>query len=312
MKGLLDASVVVATVDRPASLARCLDGLFAGEAIPREVIVADQSPSGGTQAVVDERARMGLPVVRMALSKRGAAMARNAGARRARQPTIVFTDDDCLPDRRCLGELLAALERPGHPAAATGRVLPLGPPAPHRHAVATRDSRRGADHKGAVLPWRAGTGGSIAIRREWLESVGGWDERLGPGTAAEAAEDIDLIRRLLRAGATIRYEPKAVVFHERQDDRTFQGSRRRYGFGMGAAAGLWLREGDTTAPVFLGVWLAERTRMLIAAVWRGRWHAAGSEARMLVAAGSGLRHGLLAAGGPAPVRLTYPGRPHGS
>ncbi len=53
----------------------------------------------------------------------------------------------------------------------------------------------------------------MAIYRSAFESVGKFDERLGPGTNFPAAEDNDLGFRLLEAGYKIIYEPSAEVYH---------------------------------------------------------------------------------------------------
>lgn len=292
MSERLVVSVVIATLDRPGSLARCVDALFGGRAAPCEVIVADQSAGPGTRDAVEERASRGLPIVHLPLPRRGVSRARNAGVATATSSIVAFTDDDCVPDDAWLVELLGVLQGDPGAAAVAGRVLPLGPPAPQLHAVASRTRARPADHRGPALPWRVGTGGNIAVRREWLERVGGWDERLGPGAPGRAAEDVDLIRRLLRSGARIRYTPAALVLHERVDERGYRASRRRYGFGMGAAAGLWMREGDPLAPLMLVAWLGERLRLLGGALLHGRAPAARAEARMLTGALDGVYQGL--------------------
>ncbi|HEX8940902.1 MAG TPA: glycosyltransferase [Candidatus Limnocylindrales bacterium] len=296
-----DVSVVIATLDRAASLARCLDALFAGGDQPREVIVADQSQGHESLHVVRERAARGWPIVHHALSGPGAARARNAAARRASGAILAFTDDDCVPQPGWLGALVDAFDGPAGPAASTGRVLPLGEPEPGRYAVATRASRATAEFRGRALPWRAGTGGNLAVGRAWFERVGGWDERLGPGSGGLAGEDVDLIRRLLRARGIVRYVPEAVVLHERHDERSYRRSRWTYGFGLGAAAGCWLREGDRLGALLLAAWAAERTRLLAGALVRRRWTAARSDARMILGAIAGLPHGLAlpAATGPA-------------
>ena len=84
----------------------------------------------------------------------------------------------------------------------------------------------------------AGSGGNFAVRRDVWSGLGGFDERLGAGSTGQAAEDMDFIYRMLAAGETILYEPRAVIYHERQDLRG--GSRR-----AGPTATAWaLRAGS--------------------------------------------------------------------
>jgi GT2 family glycosyltransferase len=75
--------------------------------------------------------------------------------------------------------------------------------------------------------------------------VGGFDERLGPGTAFPAAEDNDLGFRLLEAGYRIAYVPEAVVYHRAwRSRRESLALRGRYGRGQGAFYAKHLRLRD--------------------------------------------------------------------
>ena len=67
---------------------------------------------------------------------------------------------------------------------------------------------------GGEAPWEVGTGGNLLLRRAIFDRVGGFDEEFGPGARFRAAEDVELLERLLHAGATLAYTPRAVVHHE--------------------------------------------------------------------------------------------------
>ena len=56
-------------------------------------------------------------------------------------------------------------------------------------------------------------GPNIAVPRRLFVEIGGYDERLGPGTRFPSAEDHDLSLRLLDAGCEVRHVPDAVVLH---------------------------------------------------------------------------------------------------
>jgi glycosyltransferase involved in cell wall biosynthesis len=98
-----DVTVVVPTYGRPAALGRCLQALRRQSIWPAlEVIVvhdgpADSAPSSSDVIVVETATR------------RGPAAARNAGARRATTPFVLFTDDDCVPAPDWAERLAAAL-----------------------------------------------------------------------------------------------------------------------------------------------------------------------------------------------------------
>jgi GT2 family glycosyltransferase len=127
-----------------------------------------------------------------------------------------------------------------------------------------------ATFRGKVVPWAVGTGANSAAKREWFDRIGGYDERLGVGSSGKAAEDMDLFYRLLRAGATIQYQPDALVYHERQTRAQRLSSRWSYGYGIGAFSGIWLRRGDRFAWHVLGYWLFLQCRGLAQSLMRGQ------------------------------------------
>lgn len=239
-------SVVIATRDRPRALERCLRALAANSVPPAEIVVVDNGRAGlpaSSRSAVEQRTAL----VHLD-NPGGVSRARNRGVERARHDLIAFTDDDCVPDRRWLELLLRAYAVNGG-AGASGRVLPLASGDPSHVAVSSRTSKAQARYAGlsdAHSPWKAGTGGNLLLRRSVLAAVGGFDERFGPGARYRAAEDVELVYRVLRAGFAIAYEPESVVYHEMRSWRRRLATRYPYGFGMGAfIAGRARAEGDT-------------------------------------------------------------------
>jgi GT2 family glycosyltransferase len=227
-------TVVVPTRDRPEILASCLQALAAELGSGDEVVVAD-SASAEPAAVAQVVAAAGATLVRCEL--KGASRARNAGWRAARHDLVVFVDDDVWV-RPGWAEALAA-------AAAEGAAFALG-----RTVAPEGFEGDGGSVTYGTLPERldAATIGRVAatnpllVRRQLLQSCGGFDERLGPGTWFEAGEDLELLDRLLATGGSGRYAEGAVAVHEQwrsaQERRRLQWS---YGKGMGARAGAAVR-----------------------------------------------------------------------
>ena len=81
--------------------------------------------------------------------------------------------------------------------------------------MSTRLSRIRAIYRGRSLPWAAGSGGNIAIKRAWWGRPGGFDERLGAGSGGLSAEDMDFLYRLLRGGAAVCYAPHLIDYTAR-------------------------------------------------------------------------------------------------
>lgn len=284
--------MAIATMNRPEGLERCVAAVLAGDVLPGELVIVDQSADDATAERIgraDWSARVPVRYVRQ--GRRGLAASRNAAVAEASLPIIAFTDDDCVPATGWLAAVVAGFSD-GAADAVTGRVLPLGPERPGFYAVSTRASAVRMLYRGRSLPWSVGSGGNAAVRREWIDRAGGFDERLGAGSPGLSAEDMDVFYRLLRAGAAVRYEPDAVVYHERQSGERRLASRPSYGFGMGAFCALWARRRDAYAVWMLMRWCVDRTESLVRAGLRLRWRRVREELLMLHGAGRGVAYGL--------------------
>lgn len=295
MDHVVDVTVAIATAGRRASLARCLTALFDGTRRPSSIVVVDQGADGEVGALIDNARRGTETTLRhLKQEQRGLSASRNAALDAATTHIVAFTDDDCVPDAAWLAALEAAFAREPQPNAVTGRVLPLGDEN-DGYAVSSRTSEQPADFRDFTPPWLVGTGANTAVVRDWAIRVGGYDERLGVGTPGAAGEDLDFVHRLLRAGALIRFEPAALVLHERQPAGRRRATRSSYGRGVGACCGIWLRERDPAALSTLAAWL--RMRGGRAARAAARRDLAGIEEELLVLAGTGrgLAYGLRAA-----------------
>jgi glycosyltransferase involved in cell wall biosynthesis len=285
-------TVAVATCGRPASLARCTRALAAEISTPAEVIVVDQEPSSGARRAVEAS---GLAGVRYLEQPRlGVSASRNLALAVASGAIVAVTDDDCVPDPGWLTALTAAFDRAPAPVAVTGPILPLGPRPQGAHAVSVRGVEPAADYAGRMLPWLAGSGGNFAALRTVLRRYEGWDTRLGPGTPGQAAEDSELLYRLLRGGGVVRYEPAAVVRHEWQTWERRLATRRSYAYGIGALCGIWLRRGDPFAARMLGAYAHGHARALANAVIRRDRATAQEHARALGGLMPGVNYGLCA------------------
>jgi GT2 family glycosyltransferase len=277
---------------RPAALARCLAALRAGTDSPAEVLVVDQAPTPEARAVV---ARSGFPVVRyLEQPPLGLSASRNLALAEASSPVLAVTDDDCAPDPGWVAALAAALDREPRPVAVSGPILPLGPPQPGLYAFSLRESAVEVDHAGRMLPWDAGSGANFAARIAVLRAHGGWDPRLGAGSAGRAGEDADLLYRLLRGGGAVRYEPDAVVRHEWQTRERRVATRWSYAYGVGALCGLWLRRRDPYAVTMLTAYARMHLVALVSAGRRGDHGLVGEHGRALAALPAGLLYGVRA------------------
>ncbi len=118
------------------------------------------------------------------------------------------------------------------------------------------------DLAGRRMPWYAGTGGNLSVTIDAYHRAGGFDYGLGVGSPGKAAEDIALLYSLLVTGSTVRYQPSAIVWHERQDRYRRLLSRRTYAHGMGTFLRLTAQRGDPYALRILARWAFDRSRVL--------------------------------------------------
>jgi mycofactocin glycosyltransferase len=142
----------------------------------------------------------------------GPAAARNVGWRSAGAPLIAFVDANCEPEPGWLDRLLPHFADP-QVAAVAPRIVPgAGPEAPPvlaaYEAVASPLDLGGRE---AIVRPRSPVAyvptAALVVRRAALEALDGFDESLPVG------EDVDFVWRLVAAGWTVRYEPRATVRH---------------------------------------------------------------------------------------------------
>jgi GT2 family glycosyltransferase len=260
-------SVVVPTRDRPELLAGCLDALASALRPGDELIVADSSSAHETVAAL-VAAHGG---VALRCTTPGASRQRNAGAAHASHALIAFVDDDVRVDpgwASAFAELFAADDDTDF---ATGRVDVPPEQSGYSRPVAVKTDREPSVLT-AASDGTVGHSANMAIRREAFRRVGGFDERMGPGTRFPAAEDNDLFDRLFAAGCVGRYEPSALAFHDQwRSRRQLVRLEWLYGVGMGARLARLMRSDRRRASAALKADLWANGIKLIPTLLRDRY-----------------------------------------
>ena len=209
-------SVIVSTRNRPEQVARCVRSILAA-ATPDmvELIVVDQStgPVADLEQLVAE-AGGELDFKHIRTDTVGVSRSRNIGLAAARGGIVAVTDDDCVVDPGWIHAISAAFAEDPAREVVCGRILPFGEGPEGTVPASVRLSTVPARFSPTSDPSRYGSGGNFAARRDLVLRVGGYDEAMGPGTPLPAAEDIELLYRLLRHGAHMDYLPQPVVYHE--------------------------------------------------------------------------------------------------
>ena len=222
---IYDVSVVICTKDRADSLRQCLNSLTSLQHKPAEIIVVDN-------ASADDRTRettLAFPQVNYIREDRaGLDIARNTGARAATASIVLYTDDDTVIHSQWIAQVYRTFNDPSI-AAMTGLVLAaeLNTEAQwiferywpfNRGFIDKRydQSFFAATRSNGVPVWTIGAGANMAFRKSIFATTGYFDERLDVG-AAGCNGDSEMWYRVLAAGYSIQYNPRAVVYHQHRE-----------------------------------------------------------------------------------------------
>lgn len=210
-------SVVIPTYRREAVLVETVGHLLGLRPAAAEILVVDQTEvhEGATQAQLQSWADSGaIRWLRLATPSITAAM--NQGLVHARQPLVLFLDDDIVPDPLLLAaHAQAHAARPGGIVA--GRVIQpwqegkdFSAPGPF-HFASTRPA--------SVHEFM---GGNFSIGRELALRLGGFDENF---VRVAYRFEAEFAHRCRVAGLDIRFEPGACLHHL----KVASGGTRTYG-----------------------------------------------------------------------------------
>jgi GT2 family glycosyltransferase len=193
-----------------------------GDRQPFELIVIDQSEGPESEHVLREfQGDSRLRYVRSTLKGKGRAL--NQGLRLSASDIVVCTDDDCEAPPGWVAGMARILNQ--HPTSAilfcnviaapydrTAGYVPIYERTSDRVLSSVVDARRGL-----------GLGAGMALRREAILSLGGFDEVFGPGARFGSGDDWEISLRALLAGWHIYETASLSVIHH--GFRTFAEGR---------------------------------------------------------------------------------------
>ena len=234
-------SIILCTHDRAKDLQatlRSLDGVMIPEGCECELLLVDNASADDTPQVIAAARMTNMIVRRLREPKAGKSRAGNLGLTEARGDIFVFTDDDLRYPPDWLKAMSGPL-RDGRCDAVTGamRLAPhlerpwMGPM--HRLWLAAPPEE--AANKINLV------GANMAIRREVLRRVPGFDPELGPG-ARGFGDDTLFGHQLLEAGYTIGTVPLRTEHHflpERLSRASFLDHAKKLGLSGAYTAHHW-------------------------------------------------------------------------
>jgi len=205
-------SIVVSTFNRAEVLELSLRSLMRTAILPDqwELIVIDDGSTDGTAAFLyrfkEEMAGKGFDNVRLFRrllnvgKANNAGLARNCGLRKAEGDYIAFSDGDCFFMTDVIARTLAWIDNDAGRCLLTSgcwyRVTKTNGGAWYE------DGPRGPNQTVPFGPW-------LALERQWVMAIGGFDERF----TTYAAEDHDLLRRLMLHGIRRMDRDRQIIAH---------------------------------------------------------------------------------------------------
>ncbi|MEO6469610.1 MAG: sulfotransferase [Acidimicrobiia bacterium] len=217
----LDVSVVIPAYNAAETLDAQLEALsaenYAGE---WEILVSDNGSTDATAQIVAGWASHS-PRIRLidGSAGRGAACARNAGARAARGASLLFCDSDDIVTPGWVDAMASSLETHSF-VCGPFELERLNPPWLVQAKGTT--GTNGVVWFDDIFPFASSC--NLGVRRDVFLALGGFDERI------MVWEDVELSMRLFLKQVELHYVPEAAVHYRyRQTRREFFDRARAYG-----------------------------------------------------------------------------------
>lgn len=197
-------SVVVPVFNAEDTIEALLDSLLAQTRPIEEIVLVDDGSSDSSRRLIESYLPKHGQIRYVHQRNQGCAGARNAGWRAASGEICVFTDDDCLPEKNWLEEMLKPFADPGVKAVG-GIYKTLRPEVPMASFIGLE-----FEYKYLKIVDRVDCHGtySLAVYRDILEEVGGFNTKYGN----PCADDWDLTYKISYKHRLI-VQKNAVVGH---------------------------------------------------------------------------------------------------
>ncbi|QEO16387.1 glycosyltransferase family 2 protein [Acetobacter vaccinii] len=204
MAELPAVSIVICTYNRPVALQRLIDNCLkqaSPAGLPFEIIIADNSPTGYAQALVQTFTHAHAPVRWIQASPANISIARNHGIAAAQAQIIAFLDDDMTIETGWLDQIYATLQHSGADIALSSVTPVTDKPPPAWYPGIDRFTRvldmpdatpLSTRSKGGTFGIALATSASLWRRARCFTDAAPFD----PDFGHSGGEDLDLFMRL--------------------------------------------------------------------------------------------------------------------
>jgi GT2 family glycosyltransferase len=217
-------SLIITTFNRAKQLKRNFQRILLLPGIPDEILIIDDGSQDETREVCEEFAAK-LPLDYIYIHRpywESCAVARNIGVRQSKGEILFFSEPELIQIEPCFLNALRLMEENPNHVVSSGEVYFLGPGVQVTDQLIT--DPEAFIQRERYVPWGAAHAGPndivqglnltapffMALRREWLIELGGWDERMhGWGF-----DDHDLLTRLRESGRNQIISREIKVVHQ--------------------------------------------------------------------------------------------------
>ncbi len=225
-----EIAAIICTHNRDKYLGAAIDSLLQQDGVNYEVIVVDNASSDRTREVVESR--LSNPRLKYVYEENlGLSVARNRGAQETSAPILAYLDDDAIASPQWLKTIVAAYKSNEKIAIAGGKVtliFPEGIDRPNWISQEMAGSLGIYDLGDEIVyidnPNFTPRGLNYALRRSFLESIGGFDVNLGRvGKNLLSNEELHMTEMAIAQGWQVVYLPQAIAAHNVAPERLKAG-----------------------------------------------------------------------------------------
>ena len=223
---MLDIAAIICTHNRDRYLGAAIDSLLQQNADNYEILVIDNGSTDNTRQVVESR--LSNPRLKYFYEPElGLSVARNRGAKETTAPVLAYLDDDAEASPQWLRVIQNAFQDNDRLAIAGGKVtllLPENQTLPNWISESMTGSLGAYDLGTEVVyidnPNLTPRGLNYAIRKSFLDNVGGFDPNLGRvGKNLLSNEELFMTELAIKQGWQVAYLPEALAAHNVAPER---------------------------------------------------------------------------------------------
>lgn len=198
-------SVIIPSYNAENTIGKCLEALKKQSFSKRnyEIIVVDDASKDRTAEVVKKF--KGVKLIRQ--KHRGPAAARNLGVKNSRGDVVLFTDSDCIPDKKWIKNMAEPF-KDKEIAGVSGTYKTLNKESLLASFIGYEIKRRHEELEKKHYIDSIGTF-SGAYKKDIFSKSGGFDASF----STASGEDPELSYRIVKAGYKLVFNPKAFVWH---------------------------------------------------------------------------------------------------